>query len=179
MCIAMHAANALALQMRALHRSLAASYRTEQQMQFTQMQCKQLSLSHKLAVRLLLLLPTRLQEKEQQQQQQQQQQQADDADAAADEAEDISEGGSDGEFEEGESSDGEPANTDIFEAELKEREEQLGKHCMVVGTLDGEPHYDKRLGVVIMGGIFLCSMVERGHTAAAAVGHAAAAAAAV
>jgi hypothetical protein len=67
-----------------------------------------------------------LQEKEQQQE-------------AVDEAEDDSEegGSDDGEFEEGESSDGEPANTDIFEAELKAREEELGKHCMVVGTLDG------------------------------------------
>jgi hypothetical protein len=45
-----------------------------------------------------------------------------------------------GEFDEGEddsSDDGEPANTDIFEAELRAREEELGKHCMVVGTLDG------------------------------------------
>jgi hypothetical protein len=55
---------------------------------------------------------------------------------AADEAEDD-----DGEFEEeGKSSDGEPASTYIFEAELKAREEQLGKHCMVVRTLDGDLH---------------------------------------
>ncbi|WIA20683.1 hypothetical protein OEZ85_005056 [Tetradesmus obliquus] len=63
------------------------------------------------------------------------------AKAAADEAEaseeEDAEGESEDEGEDGED-DGEPLNTDIFEAELKQREEELGKHCMVVGALDEE-----------------------------------------